>query len=162
MIEITQVRIKLATSRDDRLLAFITMLVSDMLVIEELKLIDGDRGSFVSMPSEKVTDRCPCCNAKNHLRARYCNGCRAELDENRGPRDFNGKLKLHRDIIHPIAPECRIHITKIVARAYEMALSYAKYISHVETDFTWYSRKNMVKPTPRDEYGEPLFMVEAG
>jgi hypothetical protein len=100
-VEITEVRIKLMEDNNERLLAFCSITFDDMFVIRDLKIIEGGKGSFVAMPSRKLTDRCPQCGCKNHLRARHCNQCGHKLDEDRATRDADGRAKLHADIAHP-------------------------------------------------------------
>jgi len=84
-VEITEVRIKLMedSNENERLQAFCSVTFDDAFVVRDLKIIEGTKGSFVAMPSRKLTDRCPGCGCKNHLRARYCNQCGAKLDEDR-------------------------------------------------------------------------------
>ena len=83
---ITEIRVKLMVANHERLLGFCSVTFDDMFVIRDLKIIDGTRGSFVAMPSRKLTDRCPECSFKNHLRARFCNHCGLALDEDRALR----------------------------------------------------------------------------
>lgn len=104
---ITEVRIKLVEENNERLMAFCSITLDNAFVIRDLKIIEGTKGLFVAMPSRKLTDRCPRCGSKNHLRARYCNSCAGHLDENRAPRDHDGRAKLHADIAHPINSSCR-------------------------------------------------------
>src|SRR5438093_1138986 len=87
---------------NERLLAFCSITFDDAFVIRDLKIIEGAKGSFVAMPSRKLTDRCPQCGCKNHLRARHCNQCGHKLDEDRATRDADGRAKLHADIAHPV------------------------------------------------------------
>src|SRR5215813_8935543 len=72
---------------NERLQAFCSVTFDDAFVVRDLKIIEGTKGSFVAMPSRKLTDRCPQCSCKNHLRARFCNQCGAKLDEDRAIRD---------------------------------------------------------------------------
>ena len=106
---ITEVRIKLMedNNENERLQAFCSVTFDDAFVVRDLKIIEGTKGSFVAMPSRKLTDRCPQCGCKNHLRARFCNQCGAKLDEDRATRDADGRAKLHADIAHPINSACR-------------------------------------------------------
>ena len=135
-MRLTDVRIKLcerpgplsAAARGDRrrtggrLRAFCTLTFDNTFVLRDLKLIDGNDGLFLAMPSRKLSDHCARCGEKNHLRARYCNHCGQRLDENRYLRyqDGNGgrRLKLYADIAHPINAECRHAIEQEVVNAY--------------------------------------------
>ncbi len=104
---ITEVRIKLVEENNERLMAFCSVTLDNAFVIRDLKIIEGTKGLFVAMPSRKLTDRCPRCGSKNHLRSRFCNSCGGHLDDNRAPRDHDGRAKLHADIAHPINSTCR-------------------------------------------------------
>jgi stage V sporulation protein G len=117
-VVITEVRIKLMEDNNERLQAFCSVTFDDAFVIRDLKIIEGTKGSFVAMPSRKLTDRCPSCGCKNHLRARFCNQCGHRLDENRATRDADGRAKLHADIAHPINSAAREVIQSAVLKSY--------------------------------------------
>ncbi len=132
---ITEVRIKLMEegSENERLQAFCSVTFDDAFVVRDLKIIEGTKGSFVAMPSRKLTDRCPGCGSKNHLRARFCNQCGGKLDENRATRDADGRVKLHADIAHPINSGCREVIQSAVLKAYQMEREKSKQPGYVCT-----------------------------
>jgi stage V sporulation protein G len=117
-VVITEVRIKLMEDNNERLQAFCSVTFDDAFVVRDLKIIEGTKGSFVAMPSRKLTDRCHQCGCKNHLRSRYCNQCGHKLDEDRATRDADGRAKLHADIAHPINSACREVIQTAVLRAF--------------------------------------------
>ena len=104
---ITEVRIKLCEENNERLLAFCSVTFDNAFVVRDLKIIEGTKGIFVAMPSRKLTDRCPRCGGKNHLRARFCNQCGTRQDEQRAMRATDGRAKLHADIAHPIHSAAR-------------------------------------------------------
>jgi len=137
-VEITEVRIKLMednSGSNERLQAFCSITFDDMFVIRDLKIIEGAKGFFVAMPSRKLTDRCPNCGTKNHLRSRFCNQCGCRLDENRALRDADGRAKLHADIAHPINSMCREKIQASVLASYAEELERSKlpgYISRYD------------------------------
>ena len=54
MIEITEVRVSLRN--DDKLKAFVSITLNDSFVIRGLKVIRGNSGLFVAMPSRKRPD----------------------------------------------------------------------------------------------------------
>src|SRR5262245_29237856 len=128
-------------SENERLQAFCSVTFDDAYVVRDLKIIEGTKGSFVAMPSRKLTDRCPGCGSKNHLRARYCNSCGGKLDEDRATRDADGRVKLHADIAHPINSACREVIQSAVLKAFNAEREKAKqpgYVctyDHYESDF---------------------------
>ena len=117
-MEITEVRIKLMADPHERLLAFCSVTFDQCFVIRDLKIIQGTKGAFVAMPSRKLTDRCPQCNMKNHLRSVFCNQCGAKLCDERAIKGDDGRAKLYADIAHPINSSCREMIQNRVVEAY--------------------------------------------
>jgi stage V sporulation protein G len=134
-VVITEVRIKLmeGNHENERLQAFCSVTFDDAFVVRDLKIIEGTKGSFVAMPSRKLTDHCPQCGCKNHLRARYCNQCGSKLDENRATRDADGRVKLHADIAHPINSACREVIQTAVLKAFHEEKERSKQPGYVCT-----------------------------
>ena len=118
-MQISEVRVKLVSNKDDRLKAFCSMTIDNEFVVRDIKVIEGTNGYFVAMPSRKMSDHCEKCGSKNHLRARYCNNCGAKLSEDRVKQDSKGRMKLHADIAHPINASCRHSIQKKIVEAYE-------------------------------------------
>ena len=104
---ITEVRVKLVNRPNDKLRAFCSITMDNSLVIRDLKIIDGAKGPFVAMPSRKLTDRCPKCGGKNHLRANFCNDCGGRLPVRRKISVEDGRQKLYADVAHPIHATCR-------------------------------------------------------
>jgi len=125
-MEITEVRVKLVDRSSERLRAFCSITLDGDFVIRDLKIIGGTNRAFVAMPSRKLADRCLRCGSKNHLRAKYCNECGQTLNENRAPKDNQGRAKLHADVAHPINSACRERIQTAVIKAYEAELECAK------------------------------------
>jgi len=123
-MKVTNVTVKLSPQSGDRLKAFCTMTLDDEFVVRDLKIIEGTSGLFVAMPSRKLTDHCPKCSGKNHLRAKFCNECGARLPEARlSDEEVQGKL--HADIAHPINSECRNRLQKVLLEAYDEELRKA-------------------------------------
>jgi stage V sporulation protein G len=54
VIEITEIRVSLRN--DDKLKAFVSITLNDSFVIRGLKIIRGNSGLFVAMPSRKRPD----------------------------------------------------------------------------------------------------------
>jgi stage V sporulation protein G len=125
-MEITEVRVKLVRNRDDRLKAFCSVTMDNEFVVRDIKVIQGTGGVFVAMPSRKMADHCEKCGGKNHLRAKFCNNCGAQLQENRAKKNFKGKVKLHADIAHPINAQCRRRIQEKVIAAYKQEVEKSK------------------------------------
>jgi stage V sporulation protein G len=136
-MQLTDIRIKLCDNQTNRLKAFCAMTFDNTFVIRDVKLIEGNDGLFLAMPSRKLSDHCGRCGEKNHLRARYCNNCGGRLDENRYLRHQHGnghganRLKLHADIAHPINADCRHHIERQVIEAFYGELERSKQPGYV-------------------------------
>lgn len=130
-MDITEIRIKLMNDPQDRLQAFCSITFDHCFVIRDLKIIQGTKGSFVAMPSRKLTDRCPRCTTKNQIRARFCNDCGTRLRDDRALRDDDGRAKLYADIAHPIHSDCRDMIQRRVLEAYLNELEKAKLPGYV-------------------------------
>ena len=125
-MEITEVRVKLVSNKDDRLKAFCSITMDNEFVVRDIKIIEGSGGYFVAMPSRKMSDHCENCGGKNHLRAKFCNNCGAKLAENRVRKDPKGRMKLHADIAHPINTPCRQSIQKKVTEGFEKEVERSK------------------------------------
>lgn len=123
-LEVTEVRVKLASEDDEKLLGYCSVTLNHSFVIKDLKIIQGDDAAFIAMPSRKITDKCRKCSYKNHLRARYCNECGAKLPSNRADTDARGRAKLHFDLVHPIRSDVRDYVHDKIMEAYEE--EYAK------------------------------------
>ncbi len=130
-MEITEVRIKLVTDLDERLRAFCSITFDGEFVIRDLKVIEGQKGLFVAMPSRKLMEKCTYCTAKNEVRARFCGNCGKKINSDRpatissqlsnGNGNGNGgKNKMYADIAHPINPGCRDRIEFAVIEAYKV------------------------------------------
>src|SRR5205807_2342701 len=136
-MRLTDIRIKLCESQNqnNRLKAFCALTFDNTFVIRDVKLIDGNDGLFLAMPSRKLSDHCPGCGEKNHLRARFCNNCGQRLNEERYLQYRNGngqsRLKLHADIAHPINAACRKAIETQVFEAYEREVERSKQPGYV-------------------------------
>ncbi|TWU63095.1 MULTISPECIES: SpoVG family protein [Crateriforma] len=135
-MNITEVRIKLMESSEDRLRAFCSITIDDCFVVRDLKIIDGTNGPFVAMPSRKLAGHCQRCGYKNHLRANFCNQCGGKL---RLDADFNDSpQKLYADVAHPINSECRELIQNAVLAEFEAEVARASqpgYRSRYDDDF---------------------------
>ena len=128
-MNITKVSIRHVDMNKVRAIASIT--IDDDFVVHDLRVVEGERGLFVAMPSRRITDRCPMCRNKNPLRSRFCSECGARLDESRAPRDGHGRLKLHVDIAHPINSECRARIQDAILAAYQEECDRARSPDYV-------------------------------
>jgi stage V sporulation protein G len=134
-MQLSEVRVSLCDNHGGRLKAFCSLTFDNTFVIRDVKLIEGNDGLFLAMPSRKLCDRCRRCGEKNHLRARYCNNCGMKLNENRylQYQNHNGpsRLKLHADIAHPINAVCREDLERRVLGAYQNELERSKQPGYV-------------------------------
>ncbi|MEI8175765.1 MAG: septation protein SpoVG family protein [Candidatus Omnitrophota bacterium] len=123
-MEITEVRIFLKNGSDKKLKAYATVTFDNAFVVRNIKVIEGQKGLFVAMPSRKLKDPCPKCSFKNAVRSKFCNNCGVNLpisDKRPAPvTDINQKESEHRDIAHPITLECREYLQKKVLEAYDV------------------------------------------
>jgi len=115
-MEITDVRVKLADEEKENLLAYCSVVFDDSFVVTDLKVVNGNNGVFVSMPSRKIMYKCPACRSKNHAKARYCNDCGLKLECKHNFNDSDRRFYV--DTAHPINPECRQKIVQAVMEAY--------------------------------------------
>ncbi len=53
-MELTEIRV--SPVNEERLKAFVTITIDDCFIIRDLKIINGDKGLFVAMPSRKRKD----------------------------------------------------------------------------------------------------------
>jgi stage V sporulation protein G len=116
--QITEVRVKLTEDPRNKLKAYCSVTIANSFVVRDLKIIEGNRGPFVAMPSRKLADQCARCHCKNHMRASFCNHCGGQLDSNRASKDGRGRARLYADLAHPVNSTTRIELHKAVVRAY--------------------------------------------
>ena len=123
-MEITEVRIFPRESEDRKLKAYATITIDNSFVVRNVKVIEGNKGLFVAMPSRKLREACPKCRYKNPIRSKYCNQCGSQLpQQERRPEDSkDSRQSGHRDIAHPITPECREYIQGKVLDAYQQEI----------------------------------------
>ena len=134
-MQLSEIRINLCGNNGGRLKAFCSLTFDNTFVIRDVKLIEGNDGLFLAMPSRKLSDRCRRCGEKNHLKARYCNNCGARLDESRYLHYQSGngtpRLKLHADIAHPINADCRLDLERQVLLAYQDEMERSKQPGYI-------------------------------
>lgn len=126
-MEITEVRIFLKNGNDKKLKAYATVTFDNAFVVRNIKVIEGQKGLFVAMPSRKLKEPCPKCSFRNAVRSKFCNNCGASLPMTErkpitaetGSADRESE---HRDIAHPITLECREYLQKKILEAYDAEL----------------------------------------
>ena len=103
---------------DDRLQAFSSITFDGEFVVRDLKIIEGQQGPFVAMPSRKLMSKCSRCHFKNDLRAKFCQNCGTA--QARPPANSSEhRSRLFADIAHPITSACREKIQTAVLTALE-------------------------------------------
>ena len=118
-MKVTEVRLN-RVAGDSLVRAYAGIVLDGELALHDLKLLSGPRGTFLAMPTRKLTDRCLSCQTKNHLRAKYCNECAFPLSAPEGRIKIDavtGRLLLHADVVHPISQGLRQHIEDRVLAA---------------------------------------------
>ncbi len=115
-VEITEIRVFLKDSPDEKLKAYGSITFDNVFVVRDLKVIEGIKGLFVAMPSKKIKEPCQICHHKNVIRSKYCNQCGTQLEiREQMRRDHQSE---HIDIAHPIVAEAREYIQGKVLEAY--------------------------------------------
>jgi stage V sporulation protein G len=152
-VQVSEVRVKLVENRREKLQAFCTITLDNEFVIRDIKIIDGARGPFVAMPSRKLTERCPGCSTKNHLRARFCNECGAPQSL-RAKQDSRGRARLHTDVAHPINARCREFLEGLILNAFQEEVEKSKHPGYVPPDLDEFDYD--------DEYPEPARVAATG
>jgi len=126
-VEITEVRVFLKEGADKKLKAYSTVTFDNAFVVRNVKVIEGNKGLFVAMPSRKLRKPCPKCGHSNVIRCKFCNECGTSLASSEAdlqiPQDPHERQSEHRDIAHPITPEFRDYLQKKVLEAYEQEKS---------------------------------------
>jgi len=123
---ITEVRVFLKEGQDKKLKAYATVTFDNCFVVRNIKVIEGQKGLFVAMPSRKMKEACPKCRFKNVVRSKYCNNCGSSLDGIIRPaakspeEEASVRQSEHKDIAHPITLEFRELIQKKVLDAFEV------------------------------------------
>ena len=121
-MKITEVRIFPKEGADKKLRAFSTVTFDSCFVVRDIKIIEGNKGFFVAMPSRRMKEPCPKCGHRNVLRSHYCNQCGATLPVTAPEPDREGNPDLrqaeHKDVAHPITAEFREYIQSSVLEAY--------------------------------------------
>ncbi len=131
-MEITEVRMFLRDNPATKLRAYATITFDNAFVVRNIKVIEGNKGLFVAMPSRRIEEPCPKCGAKNSLRSKYCNQCGSQLPQKEFSQaheqahteltasgEKTGRRSEHRDIAHPINMGTREYIQKKILQAYE-------------------------------------------
>ncbi len=122
-MKITEIRIFPKDGADKKLRAFATVTFDECFVVRDIKIIEGNKGYFVAMPSRRVKEPCVKCGHRNVVRSRFCNQCGGKLPESYSPQEPVSDSHLlqaeHKDVAHPITVEFREYVQKIILEAYQ-------------------------------------------
>lgn len=162
-MKITEVRIFPTESRDGKLKAFATMTFDDWFVVRNVKVIQGNNGLFVAMPSRKAMDLCPKCRFKNVRGARYCNQCGAGIEgQECVQEDTSGdKQAGHMDIAHPITQECRVYIQEEILSAFKRDKDSPAMERRIDRD-TSVDTRSQTKESPLEAGNIPREEIRTG
>lgn len=121
-MDVTEVRVFLRNKDSNKKLkAYVTVTFDNCFVVRDVKVIEGSKGLFVAMPSSKMKITCSGCGHRNVVRSKFCNQCGTTVEVVSKPTAAPEEARQteHKDIAHPITPECRESIQKMVLQAYE-------------------------------------------
>jgi DNA-binding cell septation regulator SpoVG len=106
--------VQLTAGDTDVVLAYGSFVLNGGFVVRECKIIRTDDGPFVAMPSRVKRQRCPDCQHKNPVTAKFCNECGEQLVP------FVGDpTRAHVDVAHPISRECRELLSAAFLKQYD-------------------------------------------
>ncbi len=113
-MKITEVHIRLPVAGENsRLLAYCDLVLDGEYAVHDLKLIQGDHGVMLSMPSRWRRHHCPDCHQLlNDPRASYCSWCGRSIL----PHDPSEERV---DVFHPISSDARAHLQCEIMKAYQ-------------------------------------------
>jgi len=55
-MQITDVRIRRVTKEEGKMKAFVSITIDEEFVVHDIKIIEGEKGLFIAMPSRKTAD----------------------------------------------------------------------------------------------------------
>lgn len=132
-MEATEVRVFLRNKDNNKKLkAYATVTFDNCFVVRDVKVIEGSKGLFVAMPSAKMKSTCSKCGHRNVVRSKFCNQCGSALESAEQPvtsTPEESRQSEHKDIAHPITPECREYIQKKVLNAYQIEADSAQIVN---------------------------------
>ncbi|MCA9401624.1 MAG: septation protein SpoVG family protein, partial [Candidatus Omnitrophica bacterium] len=104
--------------------AYTTVTFDNSFVVRNIKIIQGQNGLFIAMPSRKMKYPCTKCGFKNEAGSKYCNQCASPLShiDDTDEKNIDAKAE-HRDIAHPITQEFRDYLQNEIIEAYQKEAS---------------------------------------
>ena len=116
MLNISDVSIKLNKSRT--IVAYVSIVLDNSFIVHDIKIVNGNKGLLVIMPSRKLYEKCVSCFYPNTENSNFCNFCGKELTSD---SDHNSSKKI--DIAHPINNEFRLHLQKQILDKYLLEIN---------------------------------------
>lgn len=55
-MQVTDVRVRKVAKEEGKLRAVVSITIDDAFVVHDIKVIEGEKGLFIAMPSKKTTD----------------------------------------------------------------------------------------------------------
>lgn len=55
-MQITDVRVRKITAKEGKLKAIVSITIDDEFVVHDIKVIEGEKGMFIAMPSRKTSE----------------------------------------------------------------------------------------------------------
>ncbi len=117
-MEITDVRLDLLDNPRGKLQAFCSLTIDDKFVVKNFKIIEGNNGLFVAMPSRKLTKPCYECDNRVFRNANYCDNCGNKFSGGSEKSSNFKNEKFHADIAFPITDEFRNELEETILDAY--------------------------------------------
>lgn len=107
---ITEIRLTLPKIPEKRVLAYVAIVFDDCFVVNDCRLIQGNRSIYLSMPDKKQKIRCGECDSKIEYDSSYCNHCGNAID--------NNQIGKFIPLANPITKEFRHYMEDIVTTRY--------------------------------------------
>lgn len=125
-MNITEVKVVLADNTKSKLLGYASITIENAFAVHDIRIISGNSGAFVAMPSKPTSVYCSACSRKNNAVSKFCAECGEKLIPTTKPEDPGQKARSHIDIAHPINAKCRDLVESIVLGEYSKQFALAK------------------------------------
>jgi DNA-binding cell septation regulator SpoVG len=143
-IVISEVVVRLNDPNDKKILAYVSLTLNGAYCVSDLKIVNGNKGVFVAMPSRRSTEPCEKCGAEISLEAYYCcrcghdlgamkEGIRRHVSRRDGIPKSEVRLTTYADIFYPIYPAARHVIHEAVMAEWGREIERSKQPGYVPT-----------------------------
>lgn len=127
-MNITMVYVEL-NDRGGPLRAYVDVVLDSNFMVHGLKVVEGERGMIVAMPSTRPKLMCPSCGHPDRpIVDDFCGNCGGQMPAYNervaasAAKQKDGKFRAHYDVCHPLNPQTRRMIEDVVLEAYEAKL----------------------------------------